>query len=73
VAVQTSAPVSVQKGGVARIVVSADTIRGACLGSPPLSRDEYAVLTDRIFPGDPLPSFDDVCGTRGPPRDAGAD
>jgi hypothetical protein len=61
VAVQTSAPVSVRKGDVARIVLAADTVRGACLGSSPLSRDEYAVLTDRIFPGDALPTFDEAC------------
>jgi hypothetical protein len=61
VAVQTSVPVSVKKGDVARIVLAADTVRGACLGSPPLSRDEYAVLNNRIFPSDALPTFDEAC------------
>jgi hypothetical protein len=66
VGVVTAKGILATKGGTVRIELGPTTVRGACAGEPPLTRDEYDVLKDRIFPAENLPAYDGPC-------DAGAD
>jgi hypothetical protein len=68
VGIVSASPVLVKKGDTGRIAVASDVVRGVCFGAPPLSRDEYDVVRDLIFPDDTLPAYDDACGPGGPPE-----
>jgi hypothetical protein len=56
--------VDAEKGRIADIVVSKDTLRTACTAPPnvnPLAREDYDLLRERIFPGDNLSPFEKAC------------
>jgi hypothetical protein len=61
--------IGADKGKVVRIEIAPDKLRTACSAGGQLARDEYDVLRERIFPGEPVAPFDQACGG----ADAGAD
>jgi hypothetical protein len=71
VGVRTTNGVFATKGEIARIELGPSTVRGACTGEPPLTKDEYDVIRDRIFPAENLPAFEQACDAGA--ADAGTD
>jgi hypothetical protein len=71
VGVMTTGGIYAKKGDIARIELGPTTVRGACVGQPLLTKDEYDVVRDRIFPGEDLPPFESACD--GGAADAGRD
>jgi hypothetical protein len=66
VGVETTNDVLAKKGELVRIELGPSTVRGACMGGPLLTKDEYDVIRERIFPAEALPPYEGAC-------DAGTD